>query len=129
MVTILVLGILAAIATPGYTAQIRKSRRTEARTALLDAAAREERFYATNNFYTVTSTDLGYAAAWPVSVGSNYYTLTATCTAGKSPCTDYTITATAVNAQAQDLTCATLTVDQTGLQNATGTGSAAICWN
>ncbi len=46
MVTIMVAAILAAIAVPSYTSQIRKSRRTEARNAVLDAAAREERLFA-----------------------------------------------------------------------------------
>src|SRR5258708_40052678 len=80
MVVIVIVAILAAIAIPGYTSQIRKSRRTEARNALLDAAAREERFFATNNYYTVTGTDLGYGAALPVHVGNNYYQLSGACT-------------------------------------------------
>ena len=95
----------------------------------MDAAAREERFFATNNFYTVTTSDLGYGGSWPVNVGSNYYTLTASCTAGKTPCTDYTLTATAINSQGRDMACATLTVNQAGVQAATGTASAAVCWN
>jgi type IV pilus assembly protein PilE len=129
MVVVLVTAILAAIAIPGYTAQIRKSRRTEARAALLDAAGREERFYATNNFYTVVSTNLGYTGTWPISVGSGYYSLTATCTNAKDPCTDYMLTATAIGTQAKDAICATLTLSQSGLQGATGTGTATVCWN
>ncbi len=131
MVVIVIVAILAAIAIPGYSSQIRKSRRTEARNALLDAAAREERFYATNNYYTVTSSDLGYGAgAWPINVGSNYYSLSATCTGGgNTPCTDYTLTATAINSQAKDTACTTLTLTSAGLQGATGAATAAICWN
>ena len=129
MVTVLVVSILASIAVPTYTAQIRKSRRTEARTALLDAAAREERFYATNNFYTVTGSDLGYSTTWPAPVGSSYYSLTATCTGGKTPCPDYTLTATAINSQTRDLARLTLSLNQLGLQSATGAGGATTCWN
>jgi type IV pilus assembly protein PilE len=130
MVVIVIVAILAAIAIPGYTSQVRKSRRTEARNALLDAAAREERFYATNNSYTVTGTDLGYGAALPVAVGSNYYQLAATCTGGgKTPCTDYTLTATAINTQAKDTSCTALTLTSVGVQGATGTATAATCWN
>jgi len=36
--------ILFALGVPSYISYIRQSRRTEAKTALLDAAAREERF-------------------------------------------------------------------------------------
>jgi type IV pilus assembly protein PilE len=129
MVVILVIAILAAIAIPGYTAEIRRSRRTEARAALLDAAGREERFYATNNFYTVVSTNLGYTGAWPIAVGSGYYSLTVACTNTKDPCTDYMLTAAAIGTQSKDVICATLTLNQTGLQGTTGTGTAAVCWN
>jgi type IV pilus assembly protein PilE len=130
MVVILIAAILAAIAIPGYTSQIRHSRRTEARNALLDAAAREERFYATNNYYTLASSDLGYGPGpWPVSVGSNYYSLNVTCTGGQNPCSDYTFTATAINTQAQDAACTALTLTSVGSQGSTGTAAATTCWN
>ena len=132
MVVVIIVAILAAIAIPGYTSQIRKSRRTEARSALLDAAAREERFFATNNFYTVATSDLGYGAGpWPVKVGNSYYQLNAgACTIVNTHCTDYTLTATAINSQVKDTACATFTLSQTGSQGFTGTAAtAATCWN
>jgi type IV pilus assembly protein PilE len=128
MVAILVMAIMASIAVPTYSNQIRKSRRTEARNAVLDAASREERFFATHNYYSVDAPDLGYAA-YPAAVG-NYYQLTATCTNKATPCTDFTITANPLGAQLKDTDCATLSVDQTGLQAATGSATAATtCWN
>ena len=131
MIVIVIVAILAAIAVPGYTSQIRKSRRTEARNALLDAAAREERFFATNNYYTVTGTDLGYGAALPIKVGNNYYQLGGTCTPNAAGhCIDYALTATAISPQDKDTACATFTLDQTGSQGFTGTAAtAATCWN
>jgi type IV pilus assembly protein PilE len=128
MIVIVIVAILAAIAVPGYTSQIRKSRRTEARNALLDAAAREERFFATNNYYTVTGTDLGYGAALPVNTGNNYYQLNGTCTLVNAKCTDYSLTATAINTQLKDTSCASLTLNSVGVQSATGTATAS-CWN
>jgi type IV pilus assembly protein PilE len=128
MVTIVVAAILAAIAIPGYTSQIRKSRRTEARTAVLDAAAREERFFATHNFYSQTSTDLGYAA-FPATVGS-YYTLNVLCS-DQACATGYTVTASpiATGPQANDTVCTSFMVDQTGLQTTTPAANATTCWN
>ena len=126
MVTIVVVSILASIAIPGYTSQIRKSRRTEARNAVLDAAAREERFYATHNFYTQTNTDMGYAT-FPAPVG-NYYTLNVVC-ADKACVTGYQVTATATGAQLKDTACASFMVDQTGLQTATPAANNTLCWN
>jgi type IV pilus assembly protein PilE len=132
MTTVLVISILAAIAVPSYTNSVRKSRRTEARTALLDAASREERFFATNNFYSVAAVDLGYTAL-PTNVGSNYYSLTVVCkTKDKSGnCSGYTLTASAILTQLKDVACATLTLDNTGLQDATGTDPTpgTTCWN
>jgi type IV pilus assembly protein PilE len=132
MVAMVVMAILAAIVIPSYTSQIRKSRRTEARTALMDAAAREERFYATNNYYTVGVANLGYTAPAQglLYVGSSYYSLTVTCTATKDPCTDFTLTATTANSQAKDTACASLTLTNTGQQSATGaTNATTLCWN
>lgn len=126
MVTIVVGAILAAIAIPSYQSQIRKSRRTEARNAVLDAAAREERFFATHNFYSQTGTDLGYAA-FPAPVG-NYYTLNVLCS-DKACATGFTVTASPTGPQLNDTACASLTVDQTGLQTATPVANAATCWN
>ncbi len=60
MVTVLIISVLVAIAIPSYIDKVRKSRRTEAKTVLLDLAGREERFFNTNNQYSVLPSDLGY---------------------------------------------------------------------
>ena len=121
MITIVVATILITIAVPAYTSQIRKSRRTEAKTALLDLAAREERFFSTNSTYTAVPANLGYAGVFPQNVGSGYYQITvATPTA-----TTFTATATPQGPQAGDSACAQFQLDNTGLQTAT----SAVCWN
>ena len=124
MVTVAIVAILATIASAAYTSQVQKSRRTDARSALLDLAGREEKLFSTTNAYSATATDLGYAA-FPVAVGSGYYNLSAA--VGNPPVT-YVITATAIGTQANDTQCATLSVDQLGVQSSTGTGTAATCW-
>src|SRR5437016_7599183 len=48
MVVVAIATILFAIAVPSYITYVRQSRRTEARTAVLDLAGREERFFSTN---------------------------------------------------------------------------------
>jgi len=131
MVTIVIGAILAMIAIPSYNNQIRKSRRTEARNAVLDAAAREERFYSTNNKYSQAAADLGYAAL-PQVVGGGYYQVDAKCTPAAPACTGFTITAAPQGTQVKDTACATFQVDQTGKQSVTGTTAAdatAPCWN
>jgi type IV pilus assembly protein PilE len=131
MVTIMVATILMSIAIPAYTSQIRKSRRTDARVALLDLASREERYFSTQNAYTSSAANLGYAGSFPQTVGSGYYTVSV-CVGATNPCTGaaatgsvFRVTATPTGPQANDTQCATFSVDNTGAQTATNT----TCWN
>jgi len=138
MITIVVASILLAIAVPSYQTQIRKSRRTEARTAVLDLATRQERYFSTANSYTATAANLGYPG-WGVAnpIGSGYYYLNVNVTAADPTQTPpvpagYSITATAMGTQVNDTSCASFTVDQTGKQsslNSGGADSTSTCWN
>jgi type IV pilus assembly protein PilE len=128
MVTVAIVTILATIAVTSYTSQIQKSRRTEAKTALLDLAGREERLFTTTNTYSSDEAFLGYATAagtpmTNMAFGNGYYTLTAASTA-----TTYLLTATPVGAQAGDTACGSLSVNQLGVQAVTGTSTVATCW-
>jgi type IV pilus assembly protein PilE len=128
MITVAIVAILATIASTSYNSQVQKSRRTDARSAILDLAGREEKLFSTTNAYSAVASDLGYAAAgtpWPIAVGSNYYNVGVT--VGNPP-TTYVITATPINSQVSDTQCTTLFVDQTGLQSSTGSATTATCW-
>jgi len=127
MITVAVLAILATIAATSYTSQIQKSRRTDARSAVLDLAGREERLFSTTNAYTATATNLGYTGVFPQSVGSAYYSINVVAPVVAGVPT-YVITATAINAQAADAQCTSLSVDQAGNQTSGGTAPAATCW-
>src|SRR3569833_1942774 len=112
MVTILIASVLLAIAVTSYQSQIRMSRRTDARVAVLDLASREERFLSTANNYTQTTTDVGYTGTFPLTIGNGYYTLNVTPPApafvalgGTTP--SFNITATAIGAQLKDSACRT----------------------
>ena len=136
MVTLVVAAILISIAVPAYQTQVRKSRRTEARNAVMDLAAREERYYSVNNTYTNVALELGYgqdnAAITDRPIGSGYYTVSVTASAADPAATPptragFTITAKAVGTQLKDTPCKTFTVDDVGTQ--TSTPSATECWN
>ena len=86
MVTVIVAAILVAIAVPSYTMQTRKSRRTDAKTALLDLAGREERYNSTNSVYTSVPGNLGYTGPWPVKVGGGYYQISVCVNAAVAAC-------------------------------------------
>lgn len=134
MVVVAIATILFAVAVPSYLTYVRQSRRTEARTAVLDLAGREERFFSTNGAtYSVTPAQLGYAAL-PVVVGSGYYQLSVcspACAPSAVAAPSYTVTATAVGGQLRDLQCFSFSVDSTGRQFAVDSGGAdatAYCW-
>jgi len=141
MITIGILAILAAIAIPNYQAYTLKSHRTEAKTALLDLAGMEERYLSTNYTYSAAPSDLGYtAAAFPINTLNNYYRIDQTAFVAAVPPSaaapagtpaSYTFQATAINMQAADTACQTLTITSAGVQGATGTdpNAATDCWN
>ena len=138
LITIGILSILAAIAIPSYQRYVLKSHRTEAKTALLDLASMEERFFSTSNLYSTAPADLGYtAAAFPINTFSSYYTITqsaftpavapsAAAPAG-TPAT-YAFTATAIGIQVNDTNCLTFTLGSNGAQTATPNPNND-CWN
>ncbi|HTY94285.1 MAG TPA: type IV pilin protein [Steroidobacteraceae bacterium] len=139
MVVVTIVAILASIAVPAYTSSVRKSRRTEAKTAITDLAAREERYFATQNVYSADPIALQYAAAgsgasWPIAVGS-YYSISSI-TVGAATATTpgtYTlqITPSAGSPQLQDTSCQVFQVDQTGKQSSQDSGgndSSSTCW-
>jgi type IV pilus assembly protein PilE len=136
MVTVVIATILITIAVPGYTSFILQSHRADAKTALLDFAQREERYMSTHSSYTTDPTQLGYATAQPVILGTNDYQLTV-CVSTALPCTGnaatgtaFLITATAINNQRKDTTCSTFSVDSTGVQTAMTQAGAVTtsCW-
>lgn len=142
IVAMVILATLAAIAIPSYNQYVLKSHRTEAKTALMDAASLEERYFSSINQYTGNGTQLGYAvAAPPIPVGTGYYVISninvqpaLPPTAGVPGGTPATFTITAVPAagsmQVNDTACASFTIDSTGQQTATGTDANASidCW-
>jgi type IV pilus assembly protein PilE len=133
MITVGIAAILATVAATVYSSQVQKSRRTDARTALLDLAGREEKLYSVSNAYSQTPSDLGYAAVgtpFPITLTNNDYQINVAAPdpAQAGAVGTYAITATAVGVQASDTQCATLSVNQLGAQSSTGTGTATTCW-
>jgi type IV pilus assembly protein PilE len=129
MIAVVIATVLISIAIPAYNASIRKSRRTDAKTAVLDLAGREERFYNTNNTYSAVPSDLGYngtAVAFPMVVGNGYYSVSVTVVpAAGLVGPSYTIQAVPVTAdQLLDTNCLLFQVTNTGAQTATN----ANCW-
>ncbi|HZF32015.1 MAG TPA: type IV pilin protein [Gammaproteobacteria bacterium] len=123
MIVVVVIGILTAIAYPSYRGQMLRTHRAEAKATLVETAQQLERCYTRFNAYNAVgcavATTLGGAG---VNSTGNNYVVTAAPTASA-----FTLTATPQGAQANDTTCANLTLTQTGLRGATGT-APTTCW-
>lgn len=123
MIVVIVAAILVAIAVPSYRQYVLRSHRTEAKAALLNLAAAQEKFYLQNNTYTEELADappdgLGI----PATTEHGYYTIAIAAGADE---TAFAATATATGSQASDTHCASFSIDQAGVRTATN----ADCWN
>jgi type IV pilus assembly protein PilE len=136
MIVVAITAILAAIAIPAYQKQIMQSRRTSAKTALLDVASREEKYFATSNYYPATLSSVGYANVTagvmqvPNNTNEDYYSvgIVVTAAAGTTPAS-FIATAIPAGTQKND-SCGTYTITDLGVQSASGTtsGNGSGCW-
>lgn len=131
MIVVAIIGVLASIAIPSYKSSVERGKRSEARTALLDAVARQERSYSNNRQYTATIGTGGLAITDPTACGASgvqtetcEYTLTITGVSG----TNQAFTMTATPSNWTDVKCGALTIDQTGAKTESGTEDNAFCW-
>jgi type IV pilus assembly protein PilE len=110
MIVVVVLALLAAVALPSFLDSLRKSRRTEAFTALSAVQQAQERWRSNNATYSVNLTNLGLLA---LATGGLY-----TVALSGTSATGYTVSAVAVvgRSQAADTACSTLAVRVTGAQ-------------
>lgn len=132
LIAIAIIAIITAIAYPSYAHYMMSSRRETAKTALLDLAGKEAKYYSVNNTFTTTLTDLGFSEETNIPVpdaSSPYYTITVTNNGGAI--TDgFLATATPTGAQLND-ECGSLTLDETGKKSYTPNGDdpgEAACW-
>lgn len=128
MVAVAIVGILAAVALPSYQEYIRKARRADAQTFMMEVASRQQHFLVDRRAYAISITDPpssnGLGLAVPANI-SDYYDIAlnpATDNTAKPP--TYTVEAKPKGNQVNEK-CGTLTINQTGSKTASGTGS---CW-
>lgn len=112
MVTVAIVSILLSIAVPSYSLYMKKSRRGEAETSLMDIAQRQQTYLLDQRAYAPDAATLNTSISVDVTT---FYTVTFA--TGATPPT-FTITATpkAGTAQAGD---PTLTIDNTGAKTPT----------
>jgi type IV pilus assembly protein PilE len=128
MAVIMVIGVLGMIAIPSYRQYTTRAQRTEAKSALLQLATNQERYYLTNRTYG-TVAQLVTANLLPAGGLTERGTYTITIDAPSA--TGYTARARPTSGAAIDMTadaqCTEFNITAQGVRGATGT-AAANCW-
>ncbi|HYW55703.1 MAG TPA: type IV pilin protein [Polaromonas sp.] len=125
MITVAIIGILAGIALPAYTAYIERGHRTHAKTVLLEAAQFMERYRSINFKYVDASANppaLPTALTLSPSQGTKRYDI------ALSGVTATAFTLTATPSGWTDSACGDLTLNNLGTKGQSA-GDAATCWN
>ena len=138
MIVVVVIAILSAIAYPSYTNYVRKGKRAEAKTRLLQVAQLQERYFTEKNAYLQDVSILLYGAAAAGNIvysgstndpTSGYQITAASAAAPSTIANSFVLTATPQGGQTQDTACMTLTLSHTGQKTFSGTGPLSQCWN
>ncbi len=135
VITMFIIGVLAAVALPSFESAMRKSRRSDAIAALTIAQQAQERWRSNHNTYTTDLTSsptatpggLGLASA---SSANGYYGLTASLEGGGTTIYVLAATATTGTAQEGDTPCKVMAVRAAGGNIRYGSGAtlAGIDW-
>lgn len=140
MIVVVIIGILAAIGYPSYQQYVYKSRRSDAKAALLNLQLAQEKYRANCLQYATGTHTTTYSCSSTVSTTDDnshdlvissmnspdgYYTLSMTATQNT-----YALTATYAGVQTGDSNCKTLVIDQAGTKTSTNSADAAStgCW-
>ena len=133
LTVLIVFGVLAAFAIPGYQQQVENSRRADAKVHLSTLAQQQELFF--TRFRTYTPLVQGPSGCVDAACGLNqattmspdgHYNVTAAANA-----TSYTLTAIAIGVQFNDTDCRVFTINNAGVQTAVDSGGADNtddCW-
>lgn len=143
VVAMVVIAILAAVAIPNYSAYVTRSKRSAAKTVLLDTANFLERAYTTNGCYSKTSAgdciadsgaDRTIELVAPAEGRASYRVILSAVnrtsfTLQAVPCgSNPTPACPPGSDNFTDAECGTLQLTNTGARTVTGTAPAATCW-
>jgi len=153
LVVVVLVGILAAVAVPSYSAYVVRGQRAAAKTALMQAAEYLERNYTSNGCYNYgvpadcqlqTGTPVALPSALnnaPTDGGKFTYVLGLTFPASgvgvvlgqayaltATPCSEGSCPAPTSNTTFADPGCGILSLTNAGVKDAEVTANAATCW-
>lgn len=114
MAVVVIAALLTMVAVPSYRQYVQRSHRTEAKAALLRAAANQERYYLVHKEYTDDMRALGFGTADDAPTENGRYTLSADIEDGQT----FEIVATVAAGMLDDTDCETFSIDSEGLRGA-----------
>lgn len=135
MITLAIIGILAAIALPSYNSYMARARRADARTQLMQAAQFMQRFYAANDQYAqdrashgVLDTGYGIPAALRNSPadGTAVYQLNTSITTASTSTYTATVSTTAYTLTMAPISGGVAAADPCGMFTITSTGVRGV---
>ena len=127
MVTVSIVGILAAVAYPAYQDSVRKGKRAEGRAALLDFLQQQERFLSQTGSYSAVSTG---ATGVPFKTYTGDNPASPSYKLGTEACTGSTLrecVRVLAVPQFTDPDAGTLRILSTGTRDCTG-AKPTLCW-
>ena len=134
MIALLIVAIISSFAYSSYVSAARKSKRTDAKTDMMDYVQRIQRCFTVNGTFVTSATEKcqtldDLEAEGGIESSRGLYSIVAT----NITVTTYTLTATPVSGRGQDLDadCQTFTLDQAGRKaskNSANHDSTEICW-
>jgi type IV pilus assembly protein PilE len=122
LIVVVIVAILAAVAYPNYRAYVQKSKRTEAKAALLQIATNQERHYLNESVYTTEMKKLGFSLDDNVPTDSGAYIVDVVAADSRG----YTARATYQLDDEEKAKCETFTIDEAGTKTSTPLGD---CWS
>ena len=127
LMVLVIMGVLGALALPGYTRHIQRGNRAEAMAAMMEAQHFMERYYSANGRYNSSAGSLPVLPVRlqgvPTAAAARYRLSVSSATVNS-----YVLQAEPVGTMTGDI-CGILTLDQTGLRGVAGSASsAAECW-
>lgn len=127
MIVVTIVGILVGIALPSYFDSVRKGRRGQAKSDLVELAQRAERFRTINHTYAGFFTPLPAADKKSPRQGADTHYLISEVADGTQ--NTFTFQAVPQGGQTSDTRCGTLTINQAGVKTESGTaGDVSECW-